>query len=195
MSKWTPAQVGSGFEFSETLKPLEPFRERINVVSGLYLPNAYGQDASAGANHTRSSAVYLTGAKPGTGSEAELGVSADQVAAKHISQDAPLPSLELSIEDGSLSCGAGLSCAYRNTIAWQTPKSPLPMENNPQVVFERLFGDGSTEQQRIERRLQARSLIDSILDQVESLQRTLPATDRERLDQYMTDIREIERRI
>ena len=103
MSKWTPAQVGAGFEFPETLKPLEPFRERVNVISGLYLPNAYGQDASAGANHTRSSAVYLTGAKPGTGSEAQLGISADQVAARHIGQDAPLPSLELSIEDGGLS--------------------------------------------------------------------------------------------
>ena len=87
---------------------------------------------------------YLAGASPGTGSEAELGITVDQVAAKHIGQDSPLPSLELSIEDGSLSCGAGLSCAYRNTISWQGPKSPLPMENNPQVVFERLFGDGAT---------------------------------------------------
>ena len=143
MSHWTPAKVGAGFEFPEILKPLEPFRERVNVVSGLSLPLAYGQDASAGANHTRSSAVYLSGAKPGTGSEAELGITVDQVAAKHIGQDSPLPSLELSIEDGSLSCGAGLSCAYRNTISWQGPKSPLPMENNPQVVFERLFGDGA----------------------------------------------------
>jgi hypothetical protein len=195
MSKWTPAQVGTGFEFPDTLKPLEPFRELINVVSGLYLPNAYGQDASAGANHTRSSAVYLTGAKPGTGSEAELGVSADQIAAKHISQDAPLPSLELSIEDGSLSCGTGLSCAYRNTIAWQTPKSPLPMENNPQVVFERLFGDGSTADERAERRAEARSLLDSITGEVASLQRKLPAGDRTRLDRYLTDVREVERRI
>ncbi|MEP7245652.1 MAG: DUF1552 domain-containing protein, partial [Gammaproteobacteria bacterium] len=125
MSHWTPAQVGAGFEFPEILKPFEPFRDRVNVVSGLTLPLAYGQDASAGANHTRSSAVFLTGAKPGVGSEAELGISVDQAAAKHIGQDAPLPSLELSIEDGSLSCGAGLSCAYRNTIAWQSPKAPL----------------------------------------------------------------------
>ena len=195
MSKWTPAQVGTGFEFPDTLKPLEPFRERVNVISGLRLPLAYGQDASAGANHTRSSAVFLTGANPGTGSEAELGVSADQVAAKHIGQDAPLPSLELSIEDGSLSCGAGLSCAYRNTIAWQTPKSPLPMENNPQVVFERLFGDGSTADERAARRAEARSLLDSITGEVASLQRTLPVSDRTRLDRYLTDVREVERRI
>ncbi|MEP7311597.1 MAG: DUF1552 domain-containing protein [Pseudomonadota bacterium] len=195
MSRWKPAQTGTGFAFTETLKPLEPFRDRINVISGLALPNAYGQDASAGANHTRSSAVYLTGAKPGTGSEAELGVSVDQVAAKHFGQDAPLPSLELCIEDGSLSCGAGLSCAYRNTIAWQTPKSPLPMENNPQVVFERLFGDGSTTEERAARRLEAGSLLDSIRGEVSSLQRTLPASDRSRLDRYLTDVREVERRI
>jgi hypothetical protein len=195
MSKWTPAQLGTGFEFPEILKPLESFRERVNVVSGLTLPLAYGQDASAGANHTRSSAVYLTGAKPGTGAEAELGTSVDQVAARHMGQDAPLPSLELSIEDGGLSCGAGLSCAYRNTISWQTPNSPLPMENNPQVVFERLFGDGSTAQERAARREQARSLLDSIMGEVSSLQRTLPAGDRNRLDRYLTDVREVERRI
>jgi hypothetical protein len=195
MSKWTPTQTGTGFEFPEILKPLEPFRARVNVISGLTLPLAYGQDASAGANHTRSSAVFLTGAKPGVGTEAELGISLDQVAARAIGQDAPLPSLELSIEDGGLSCGTGLSCAYRNTISWQSPKSPLPMENNPQVVFERLFGDGSTAEQRAMRRAEARSLLDSIMGQVGSLQKTLPANDRTRLDRYLHDVREVERRI
>jgi len=195
MSKWTPAKVGTGFEFPEILEPLEPFRSRVNVVSGMTLPLAYGQDASAGANHTRSSAVYLSGASPGTGSEAELGVTADQVVAKHIGQDAPLPSLELSIEDGSLSCGTGLSCAYRNTIAWQAAKSPLPMENNPQVVFERLFGDGATEAERAARRAEARSLLDSVSAELTSLERSLPAGDRSRLDRYLTDVREVERRI
>ena len=195
MSKWTPAQAGTGFEFPEILKPLEPFRDRVNVISGLTLPLAYGQDASAGANHTRSSAVYLTGAKPGVGSEAELGISVDQVAAKHLGQDAPLPSLELAIEDGGLSCGTGLSCAYRNTISWQSPTSPLPMENNPQVVFERLFGDGSTAEQRATRRAEARSLLDSIMGEVGSLQQQLPAADRTRLERYLHDVREVERRI
>jgi len=195
MDRWLPATTGTGFEFPYTLKPLEPFRDRLNVVSGLELPLAYGQDASAGANHTRSSAVYLTGAKPGTGSEAELGISLDQVIAKQIGQGCPLPSLELSIEDGSLSCGAGLSCAYRNTISWQGPKSPLPMENNPQVVFERLFGDGSTGEERAARRAQAKSLLDSVLAQSQRLQTRVSAGDRARLDRYFTDIREIERRI
>lgn len=195
LSRWTPTREGTEFDFPEILKPLEPFRNRVNVVSGLTLPLASGQDSSAGANHTRSSAVFLTGAIPQDGAEAHLGTSVDQVAAKRIGQDAPLPSLELSIEDGSLSCGTGLSCAYRNTISWQTPTSPLPMENNPQVVFERLFGDGATEQQRIERRAQARSLVDSVLEDVQKLQKTLPTADRVRLDRYLTDMREVERRI
>jgi hypothetical protein len=195
MSRWKPASIGTGFEFPQILKPLEPFRNQVNVVSELTLPLAYGQDASAGANHTRSSAVYLSGASPGVGSEAVLGVTADQVAARHIGQDAPLPSLELSIEDGSLSCGTGLSCAYRNTIAWQSAKSPLPMENNPQVVFERLFGDGSSDAERAARRSEARSLLDSVSGELSSLRRTLPASDRIRLDRYLSDVRETERRI
>jgi hypothetical protein len=119
----------------------------------------------------------------------------DQVAAQHFGQDTPLPSLELSIEDGSLSCGAGLSCAYRNTVSWQTPEAPLPMENNPQVIFERLFGDGSTAEQRAARRAQSQSLLDSLLEESHALQRRLPSVDRVRLDRYFTDVREIERRI
>ncbi len=122
-------------------------------------------------------------------------MSIDQLAARRIGQNSLLPSLELCIEDGAQDCGVGLSCAYRNTISWQTATSPLPMENNPQVVFERLFGDGATEQQRAARRDQARSLLDSVMDEVGSLQRTLPAKDRERMDRYLTDIREVERRI
>ena len=195
MAKWTPAEEGRGFSFPETLRPLEPFRERLTVVSDLELPLAYGQDASAGANHTRSSAVFLTGAEPGVGAEAKLGISVDQVAARHFGQQSPLPSLELSIEDGGLSCGTGLSCAYRNTISWQGEKSPLPMENNPQVVFERLFGDGSTAEERAARREQARSLLDSMMGEAAALERRLPAGDRARLDRYLTDVREVERRI
>jgi hypothetical protein len=195
MDKWTPAKVGTGFEFTEILKPLEPLRDRINIISGLGLPLAYGSDGSAGANHTRSSAVFISGAHPETGAQAKLGVTADQVAARHIGQDTPLPSIELSIEDGSLNCGAGFSCAYRNTISWQSPTSPLPMENNPQTVFERLFGDGSTDAERAARRAQARSLLDSVTAEVRALEKKLPATDRARIDQYLSDVREIERRI
>jgi hypothetical protein len=195
MDRWTPTTEGTGFEFKQILEPIAPFRERINVISDFSLPLAYGTDASAGANHTRSSAVWLAGAKPTSGAQARLGVTVDQVAAQHIGQDTPLPSLELSIEDGGLSCGTGLSCAYRNTISWQGPESPLPMENNPQIVFERLFGDGATAEERAARRDQARSMLDALTGEVASLNRGLPAADRARLDRYLTDVREVERRI
>jgi hypothetical protein len=195
MSRWTPATEGTGFEFPSILKPLEPFRERVNVISDFSLPLAYGSDASAGANHTRSSAVWLAGAAPASGGKATLGITVDQAAARQIGQDTPLPSLELCIEDGGLSCGTGLSCAYRNTISWQGPESPLPMENNPQLVFERLFGDGATAAERAGRRSQARSMLDGLTGEVASLQQDLPAADRERLDRYLSDVREVERRI
>jgi len=195
MDLWTPAGEGKGIAFSEILKPLEPHRSHVNVISGLSLPLAYGDDASAGANHTRSSACFLSAADPAKGGQPRLGVTLDQVIARHIGQDTPLPSLELAIEDGSLSCGAGLSCAYRNTLSWQSETSPLPMENNPQVVFERLFGDGTDDAQRRERRQFARSLLDAVREDLGALQKTLPATDRHRVAEYMDDVREVERRL
>jgi hypothetical protein len=195
MSRWTPATDGTGFEFSPILKSLEPFRDRLNVISDLTLPLAYGQDASAGANHTRSSAVWITCANPETGSSPRLGTSVDQVAAQEFGQETPLPSLEVSIEQGGLSGGSGLSGAYRNTIAWRTPTAPLPMENDPQGVFERLFGDGSTPEERSSRRVQAESLLDSVIGDIAALKETLPANDRVRLDHYLEDVREVERRI
>ena len=165
-------------------------------MSDLTLPLAYGEDASAGANHTRSSAVWLTCARPETGATPRLGMSVDQVAAQSFGQDTPLPSLELSLEEGGLSGGSGLSGAYRNTIAWRTPTAPLPMEVNPQVVFERLFGDGATAEQRAQRRAQAASLLDSVLDgRGARSARTLPGDDRARLERHLEDVREVERRI
>jgi hypothetical protein len=195
MRLWTPAVDGTGFEFPPILRALESYRERVNVVSDLTLPLAYGEDASAGANHTRSSAVWITCARPETGATPRLGVSADQVAAQAFGQDTPLPSLELSLEPGGLSGGSGLSGAYRNTIAWRTPSAPLPMEVNPQVVFERLFGDGATSEQRARRREQAASLLDSVLEDAAALTRRLPGDDRARLERHLEDVREVERRI
>ncbi len=194
MDKWTPEGEGSSFEFSEILQPLKPYRDRINVISDLSHPQAYG-GGSATSNHTRSAAAYLSGANARLGTQAYLGITVDQVAAQKIGQDTAMPSLELGIEDPSLSCGDGLSCAYRDTISWQGPPSPLPMQNNPQVVFERLFGDGSTDAERRARRGQSLSLIDSVMGEVNSLQKKLPANDRSRVDQYLNDVREIERRI
>jgi hypothetical protein len=195
MSRWTPVGEGTAFELAPILRSLEPYRDRLNIVSDLRLPLAYGEDASAGANHTRSSAVWLTCSRPETGATPRLGTSADQVAAAHIGQDTPLPSLELSLEEGGLSGGSGLSGAYRNTIAWRTPTAPLPMEHNPQVVFERLFGDGSTATERASRRREAASLLDSVLDDTAALSRSLPSDDRARLERHLDDVREVERRI
>jgi hypothetical protein len=198
MDKWTPATEGTGFEFTEILKPLEPFRDRVNIVSGLahpYVAGAGGADVSAGANHTRAAAVFLTGAVPERGPQAHLGVSADQVAAKQIGQETPLPSLELSIEESVLACEAAFSCAYRNSISWKSPTEPLPMFSNPRLVFEKLFGVGATDAERRARREESRSLLDSVTGQIASLQRDLPASDRRRLSQYLEDVREIERRI
>jgi hypothetical protein len=198
MDKWTPATDGTGFAFTEILKPLEPFRERINIVSGLahpYVAGAGGADVSAGANHTRAAAVFLTGAVPEKGPQAHLGVSADQIAAQHIGQDTPLPSLELSIEEAVLACEAAFSCAYRNSISWKSATQPLPMYSNPRLVFEKLFGVGATDAERRARREESRSLLDSVMGQVASLQKDLPAGDRRRLTQYLEDVREIERRI
>src|SRR5580765_1277775 len=194
MDKWTPATEGSGFELSEILQPLKPFHQQINVISDLSHPQAYG-GGSATSNHNRSAATFLSGAHAEAGPKPHLGITMDQYAAQHIGQDTPLPSLELMIEEATLSCGDGLSCAYRDTISWQNATSPLPMENNPQVVFEKLFGDGNTDAERRARRQQAVSLLDSVVGEVSSLQKKLPAVDRSRLDQYLGDIREVERRI
>ena len=194
MDKWTPASEGAGFELSDILQPLKPFHDAVNVISDLSHPQAYG-GGSATANHNRSAATFLSGAHAEAGPQARLGITVDQFAAQHIGQDTPLPSIELTIEEASTSCGEGLSCAYRDTISWQGPTAPLPMQNNPQVVFERLFGDGSTDAERRARRQQSVSLLDSVLAEAAALQRKLPASDRARVDQYLTDVREIERRI
>ena len=199
MDKWTPAAEGTKFDFPEILQPLEPFRDRVCVVSNLaHAPVApwTGEDTGGAENHVRAAAVFLSGAHPVKKNEAHVGVTIDQVAARHVGQDTPLPSIEMSMEPLNLNCGdVGFTCAYRNTLSWKSATLPLPMENNPQVVFERLFGDGSTEAQRRERRSQAKSLLDSIRQEVPSLEKELPAGDRQRLRDYLDEVREIERRV
>jgi hypothetical protein len=193
MPKWTPAAEGAAFELPEILQPLAPYQGQITVVSDLRHAMAYGSGATA--NHNRSAAAFLSGAFAKVGAQPQLGITVDQIAARHIGQDTPLPSLEVMIEGTSLNCGDGLSCAYRDTISWQGPSSPLPMQNNPQVIFERLFGDGNTSELRQARREQSLSLLDSVMGEARSLQQKLPQGDRHRLDQYLSDVREIERRI
>jgi hypothetical protein len=192
MDKWTPATAGKDFVLPEILSPLEKHRRYLSVVSNLAHQSATGADA--GSEHARSAAIFLSGANPEKGS-VRVGATMDQLAAAQIGQGTPLPSLELAIEEVSLSCGAGYGCAYFNTIAWKTPTVPLPMENSPQAVFERLFGDGGTAAQRLQRKKEDRSILDSVRQQASQLRATLPASDRARVEGYLDDVREIERRI
>jgi hypothetical protein len=193
LDKWQPAKTGA-LELSPTLQPLEPFRSQLNVISDLALPLAYTEDASAAANHSSSSAVFLSGARMHKNTNL-LGVTVDQVAARYLGRSSLLPSIELGIEDSSNSCGEGWSCAYRDTISWLDERTPLPIERNPQVLFERLFGTGATDAARASNRIESRSILDAVNEQTVRLQKDLPVADRRRLDQYLTDVREIERRM
>jgi hypothetical protein len=198
MDKWTPAATGRNFELSEILAPLAPYKDRLCVVSGLahaqVAPWA-GEDTGGAENHVRAAAVFLSGAHPVKGDQAHVGPTVDQIAAANLGQDTPLPSIELSIEEVGLNCDANFTCAYRNTLSWKSATLPLPMENNPQVAFERLFGDGSTDAERAARRAEARSLLDSVIEQVGTLRTDLPAADRARLSDYLDEVREVERRV
>jgi Protein of unknown function (DUF1552) len=193
MRQWTPASAGSDFEFTPILKPLEPFRDSLVVVSNL-------MRAEVSSNHAVSAACWLTGTPPKRtdGPDFRAGVSIDQVIAKQIGQETTFPSLEVATEDFSGlvgACDPGYSCAYMNTLNWQTPTTPLPMEINPRVVFERLFGGGGTADQRLTRMRTDRSLLDFVADDLAHLQRELGSGDRRKLDDYLTNVREIERRI
>jgi len=139
MPYWTPKADGTKFEFTPILSPLEPYRDDLTIVSGMAHRMADAQPGEKGADHAHPAAVFLSGAHPKrtTGLDVRCGTTVDQVMAKHIGQDTPLPSLELAIEDvgATGTCGSGYSCVYSNTISWQTPTKPLPMEIRPRVVF------------------------------------------------------------
>jgi hypothetical protein len=193
MDQWTPAAAGSGFGLTPILQPLEPFRDSLVVVSNL-------TRAEVSSNHAVSSACWLTGVPPKRtdGPDFRAGVSLDQVIAGRIGQDTIFPSLEVATEDftGLLgACDPGYSCAYMNTLNWQTPTSPLPMEINPRVVFERMFGGGSTPDERLARMRADRSILDFVAGDLKDLEPGLGARDRARLQEYLDYVREIERRI
>jgi hypothetical protein len=201
MANWTPIGEGADFKLSRTLAPLQPFRDQLVVVSNLaHKMAAPGGPGDNGGDHTRSPAVFLNGVHPKRtdGPDIQAGVTIDQIAAMKIGQDTPLPSLELATEDFSGlvgSCDVGFSCAYMNTISWRTPTTPLPMEINPRVVFDHLFGDGANAQERLDRIQQQRSILDAAMEQVRHLEGGLGANDRNRVAEYLDTIREIERRI
>jgi len=194
MQQWTPATAGPSFELTPILKPLEPFRDRLVVVSNLGLPVANG-----GA-HAVAPSLWLSAAWPKK-TEAEdvhAGTTVDQIIAKAIGQDTQFPSLEVAIEDftGYVgACDTGYSCTYANTISWQTPTTPLPMEINPRIVFERMFGGTGTAAERLVRMQENRSILDVVVGQAKRLQTRVGPRDRARLSEYLDNVREIERRL
>lgn len=199
MKGWTPAAEGTGFEFMPIMKALEPFREHLVVLSGLAQVQGRALGDGAG-DHARAGATWLTGVHPKkTEVDIHAGVSADQIAAQEFGKATQLASLEIGLESPALAggCDSGYSCAYTNTIAWRTPITPLPVEVNPRALFERLFGDGeSTDPKaRLAALKEQRSILDYIRDDVARLGSGLGNRDRNKLDEYVDAIRDIERRI
>ncbi|GBD32562.1 hypothetical protein HRbin33_01532 [bacterium HR33] len=198
---WAPAATGSDFDLSPTaLKPLEPFRDYLTIVSNTDVRMAEAQSPSEiGGDHFRSSAVFLTQAHPKQteGSDVYVGTSMDQLYAQRFGQDTPIPSMQLCIENINQSggCAYGYTCVYTDTISWASPTEPLPMIRDPRVAFEQLFGVGRTEEERALLRRTNRSILDWIAGRVSSLKRELGPADRARIDQYLENIREVERRI
>jgi hypothetical protein len=196
MQQLTPKTAGAGFEFTPILKPLEPFRDSLIVVTNLTRPHPGSQFG----DHAVSAAGFLTGVWPKR-TEAEdvlANTTIDQVVARQIGQDTPLPSLEVATEDftGYVGgCSPGFSCAYLNTISWSTPSTPLPMEINPRAVFERLFGAAGTAADRQARIAKERSILDSVVQEANGIGQGLGVRDRTRLSDYLDNLREIERRI
>ena len=191
MEAWMPKEVGRGFELPMALRPLENLREHFNVISGLY---------SEGANvHSACPGFFSACAHAPRGNLIELNTSIDQVIAQHIGQGTTFPSMELAIEDSSNifgTCAGDYLCTYMDTIAWRSPTQPLPMEINPRVVFERMFGgDGASPEARRTRLEQSTSILDAVVADAHSLSKSVSTRDRARLDEYLENVREIERRI
>src|SRR5262249_28489334 len=197
--KWLPKGVGTEFEFSPILAPLEPFRDKVVIVTGLYSDQAEAL-GDGGGDHSRASGTYLTGVHvKRSDTVVEAAISMDQIVAKAFERETQLSSLQLTVDDASLvgACDVGYSCAYSSTLSWLTPTLPLMAENNPRVVFERLFGSSDSTDPRVRamRLQQDRSILDSVADRVKTLQRRLGPSDNRKVDDYLTSIRDVERRI
>jgi len=196
MEQWIPEVVGAGFDFKPILKPLEPFKESVVVVTNL----TRSHPGSQVGDHAVSAAGFLTGVWPKR-TEAEdvvANTTIDQVVAREIGQDTPFPSLEVATEDftGYVgACSPGFNCAYLNTLSCSTPSTPLPMDINPRVVFERMFGQAGSPAQRAARIRDERSMLDSVTAEARQLQQHLGTRDRQRVSEYLENLREIERRI
>jgi len=194
---WSPVQEGADFEFSYITKPLEQFRNRVVLISGLDSKEAMPTADEPGGDHARG-AVLLSGVRPRRNAVSPyLGETVDQMIAKKYGRDTILSSIQLGVEDlGNFgNCNWGYSCAYTNSISWTSPTEPLPTEVNPRVAFERLFGDGASTEERLTGRKQNASILDSVTHEVAYFKRGLGSGDQTRLDTYLENIREIERRI
>jgi hypothetical protein len=201
LNLWSPAAAGSDFDLSPTsLSPLEPFRDYLTIVSNT---DCRGADATApeeiGGDHFRTAAVFLTQAHPKQtqGSDLFIGTSLDQLYVQRFGQDTPIPSIEMSIEnvDQAGGCAYGYACAYTDSISWASPSEPLPMIRDPRAVFETLFGAGGTPEQRAARRRTDKSILDWMMEEMSGLRRDLGPADRQRLEQYTENLRELEQRI
>jgi len=197
---WVPEKEGAlGAELPFNWKPLEPFTKSTTILSGLHSRSAEPPPGVTGADHWVA-AAFMCAVKPRktAGADVYCGTTIDQLIAQKIGRENLMPSMQLAVEDpgaNSSNCGEGYSCTYTNTISWASPTSPLPMELNPQVVFERMFGDGSTAEQRTARRKRDQSILDSLTGSLKRLQGEVSASDKARLDDYAQNVREIERRL
>lgn len=197
---WVPKTEGKlEAELPFMWKPLESLREHVTLLTGLHSTSAEPPPGETGADHWVA-AAFLCANKPKktAGADVFAGQTIDQIIAQKYGQETLLPSVEISVEDpgsGSSNCGEGYSCVYTNTIAWASPTTPLPMELNPQVVFERMFGSGSTAEERVLRRERNQSILDSINGKISGLRQEISAPDRQRLDAFTENVREIERRL
>jgi hypothetical protein len=198
---WKPSAVGADFPISPILKPLEAFRQDFMVLSGLDHNNANAL-GDGGGDHARAGACFLTGVHPKktAGADIQAGVSVDQIAAKALGSATRISSLELGCEDSRTvgGCDSGYSCAYTNSISWRGPQTPMPPETNPRIVFERLFGDddfNASPEDRARRVSTRKSILDLVNQRTQKLVQDLGASDRRKLDEYLTGVRELEQRI
>jgi hypothetical protein len=198
VARWQVEGQDADYRLSPTLQPLAPFRDDVTVISGLNHENAT-KGPDGGGDHARSTAVYLTGVRPKKtgGTDIRNGVSVDQFAARRLGHLTRLPSLELSTDGARASgrCDSGYSCAYQYNLSWASPTKPVPAERNPRAVFERMFGAADTSQAGVARRKLQQSILDFVKDDARALERRLGGADRDKLDQYLTAVRDVERRI
>src|SRR5947208_4004050 len=199
-NEWTPKTLGANWEMTRTLEPLAAFKDRMMVISGLDNQQAAGLNGEVGGDHPRACTAWLTGthAKMTSGAALRAGISVDQIAAKEFGKHTQLASLEIGLETPEVvgACESAYGCAYYNTIAWRNDTSPLPMENRPRAVFERLFGEAGTNPEvRLALRQEDRSILDAINADVRRLRGKLGGTDRGKIDQYLEAVRDVERRM